>query len=186
MLYPISVEGVGDAELVEFEGDDLFGPTVDSFICTYRGPHLRMAITCLGFSLLLLSIPLRQYALYRSLKATYLPGQTWDALGGLSPLFLALGILFVLWSVFYFYSSRNQTISFVNGWIVWRGATGKIRLRCRYNELIALSLRQSWHKGAYYCEVETAQGPMRWDSSISSAARLLSVARYYTGNRSMI
>jgi hypothetical protein len=150
--------------------------TPTSFICSYRKPHLIMAGACLGLSLIALYFPVSHYATYHTFGAVN-EGTILDGLGYIAPMFLVFGVGFLLTAVWFLLSALNQSISVFHGTICWRGILGKIRVNCRYEEAVAFSLRLSWHKGSYSCEMETTRGPIRWDSNISSAETLLKIAK---------
>jgi hypothetical protein len=149
----------------------------EAFICTYRRPHLFTSLGCLAIAVLALYFPVRHYFLFHTLGPATDSILQFDTMAYATPAFMAFGLMFLAWAVWFFLSSRNQSISLFHGVITWTGVTGRKRLQCAYAEVLTLSLRQSWHKNTYSCEVGTAKGPIRWDSSISSASSLLALAK---------
>ena len=135
-----------------------------------------MAVSCLVLAGFALNFPIRHWLQYHTFAPVKDPVII-DGLGYMSPLFLGFGFIFLLWAFWFSMSARNQSISIFHGTISWRGATGKMRINCRYEEVVTLSFRQSWHKHTYSCEVGTTRGPIRWDSNISSADQLLRLAK---------
>lgn len=169
----MDVKGLGLIDLDELP-DYSYTPT--SFVCSYRKPHAVMAIVCASLAALALFFPVSHFLTYHTLKAVN-DGTTLDGLGYMNPLFVICGTLFLLWSVWFLLSSLNQSVSIFHGTICWRGILGRIRVNCRTEEVVAFSLRLSWHKGSYSCEMSTTRGPIRWDSNISSAEALLKLAK---------
>src|SRR5436305_1497611 len=101
------MRAVGALDLDALEIDQIY--SANSFICTYRKPHLIMSLIMLGLSGLALSFPIQHWVAYKTLSAVLFDDH-WDATGSLSPLFIFCGGLFLFTAVWYFLSSRNQTI----------------------------------------------------------------------------
>lgn len=164
--------GIGQVDFEELEESLPY----NSFICNYKRPHFVMGFITLGFTLVALSIVFWHLRTMHSLWAVN-NGILWDVNGYLSPVFLFFGLMFLAWTIFYFMSSRNQMITIVNRTISWRNFLGKVKVQAHFAEVQALSLRQSWFRDAYTCEVKTFRGTIRWDSSVSSAAALLALTK---------
>ena len=96
---------------------------------------------------------------------------------GSSRVFYIGGGLLLLTALIMMVRAKNERISVENGRILWTDWLGRSRVDCELTDVVKGSLKRSHARRLYKYVVETSEGMLRWQSTMSNSDMLFQIIR---------